>query len=73
MDTEQKERILEECRALMSKAKYDESKIEQFCHIVSDILQDLCFRQQDRSARRRKGRHKYRSACDRRRSAQHFT
>lgn len=34
MDTEQKERIISECKALMSKAKYDESKIEQFCHII---------------------------------------
>ena len=41
MDTEQKEKILEECRALMSKARYDETKIEQFCHIVSDILQEI--------------------------------
>ena len=41
MDTEQKEKILEECKAMMSKAGYDETKIEQFCHIVSDILQDI--------------------------------
>ena len=41
MDAEQKEKIIEECRAMMSKAKYDGSKIEQFCNTVSDILQEL--------------------------------
>lgn len=41
MDTEQKEKILSECRELMSKSRYDESKTEQFCHIVSDILQEI--------------------------------
>ena len=40
MDTEQKERIIAECKAMMSKARYDDSKIEQFCHIVSDIIQE---------------------------------
>ena len=40
MDTEKKEQIIAECQSMMSKAKYDESKIEQFCHIVSDIIQD---------------------------------
>ena len=39
MDTEQKNKILEECRDTMSKAKYDEAKTEQFCDTVSDILQ----------------------------------
>ena len=41
MDTEQKERIISECKELMSKAKYDDSKIEQYCRVVSDILQDI--------------------------------
>lgn len=41
MDTEQKEIILSKCKELMSKARYEDSKIEQFCHIVSDILQEL--------------------------------
>ena len=41
MDTEQKEKVVAECKELMSKARYDNSKIEQFCHIVSDILQEI--------------------------------
>ena len=41
MDTEQKEKILSECRTLMSKAKYDQAKTDQFCHTVSDILQEI--------------------------------
>ena len=41
MDAEQKEALLAECKELMSKARYDESKIEQFCGTVSDILQEI--------------------------------
>ena len=41
MDTEQKEKIIAECKAVMSKARYDESKTEQFCNTVSDILQEI--------------------------------
>ena len=41
MDAEQKERIIAECRELMSKAKYDDTKTERFCSVVSDILQDM--------------------------------
>ena len=41
MDTKQKDNILTECLSVMSKAGYDESKTEQFCHIVSDILQEI--------------------------------
>lgn len=41
MDIKEKEKILSECKELMSKAKYDEPKIEQFCEIVSDILQEI--------------------------------
>ena len=41
MDAERKEALVSECRELMSKARYDESKIEQFCAYVSDILQEL--------------------------------
>ena len=41
MDTEQKEKIIEELRELMSKAKYSESKTEQFCNTVADILQEI--------------------------------
>ena len=48
MDTEQKERIITECRELMSKAGYEESKTEQFCDIVSDILQELIDNPDDR-------------------------
>lgn len=39
MNTEDKNRIIEECKTLMSKVKYDTSKIDQFCDTVSDILQ----------------------------------
>ena len=41
MNTEEKNRIIEECKELMSKAKYDGSKIEQFCNTISDILQGI--------------------------------
>ena len=41
MDNELKEKILEECKALMSKGKYSEQKIEQFCNTVAGILQDF--------------------------------
>ena len=41
MDTEQKNKIVEECKELMSKCKFDQSKTEQFCSTVSDILQDI--------------------------------
>ena len=41
MDVEQKERIIEECRELMSRSKYDELKTEQFCSTISDILQEI--------------------------------
>ena len=41
MDTELKERIIAECREMMSKARYGEQKTEQFCDTVSDILQDF--------------------------------
>ena len=41
MDTEQKDKILEECRELMSKAKYSGQKTDQFCDTVSEILQDF--------------------------------
>ena len=53
MDTEQKERIITECRELMTKARYDESKTEQFCDIVSDILQELIDNPDDREIKYR--------------------
>lgn len=40
MDIE-KETIINEWKTMMSKAKYDESKIEQFCHIAADIIQEI--------------------------------
>ena len=39
MDIEQKETIIAECRELMSKGKFSESKTDQFCNTVADILQ----------------------------------
>ena len=41
MDTEQREKIIEECREMMSKAKYDDSKTDQFCATIADILDDI--------------------------------
>lgn len=41
MDLEQKEQIIAECKELMTKAKYDEPKIDQFCETVSNILQGI--------------------------------
>ena len=41
MNTEQKEAIIAECKELMSKAGYDETKIEQFCNTVSEIIQEI--------------------------------
>lgn len=41
MNTEEKEKIVEECRELMSRAKYEEAKTEQFCSTVSDVLQAI--------------------------------
>ena len=40
MDIEQKNKITAECKELMSRAKYDASKTEQFCTVVSNILQE---------------------------------
>ena len=41
MNTEQKEAIIAERKELMSKAGYDETKIEQFCNTVSEIIQEI--------------------------------
>ena len=41
MDTELRDEIIEKCKELMSKSKYDETKTQQFCDTVSDILQDF--------------------------------
>lgn len=52
MDTEQKEQILTECREMMTKSGYDVSKIDQFCEIVEDILQELIdYASEDREIR----------------------
>ena len=60
MDLEQKEQIVTECKELMTKAKYDEPKIEQFCETVSDILQGII----DHSDEQREVQYKLRKRLD---------
>ena len=41
MDATQKDTVVAECRELMTKAKYGQEKIDQFCDTVSEILQEV--------------------------------